>query len=241
MSVISKETAQKLKIKPISRGGLGRALGGNGKFEIVYGFLNSVLIGDVKIKNVPVFISEFHSKDEQIDGYIGLALISKFLMTIDYGTLSFALKNKELNKKEDVVDSVLSLPLRITSSGFLSGEIQIEGVEAVLNFIVDTGASVSVISQELANTKEVNRFLKNEKLRVIGAAGIMENVSTFVLPRIIFGMHSRESIMAVALDLEIINEAAGFQQAGILGGNFLKNYRVTFDFENSKVVFEPVK
>ncbi|MEP6903236.1 MAG: tetratricopeptide repeat protein [Actinomycetota bacterium] len=37
ISVISSETAERLKIKPITRGGLARALGGNGKFEIVYG------------------------------------------------------------------------------------------------------------------------------------------------------------------------------------------------------------
>ncbi len=47
--------------------------------------------------------------------------------------------------------------------------------------------------------------------------------------------------MAIALDLDIINEASGFEQAGILGGNFFKNYRLTFDFENSKVIFVPVK
>lgn len=241
ISVISNETAKRLKIKPVARGGLARAIGGNGKFEIVYGFLNSVSVGDVKIKNVPVFIREFHVKDEQIDGYIGLALISKFLTTVDYGNSSFALKKKGSTKNEVADDKVLSLPLRLTSTGFLSGEVQLEGVASGLNFIVDTGASVSVISQALAETKEVSRFLKNEKLRVVGAAGIMENVSTFLLPRITFGTHSRESITAIALDLEIINEAAGFQQAGILGGNFLKNYSLTFDFENSKVIFVPVK
>jgi hypothetical protein len=38
----------------------------------------------------------------------------------------------------------------------------------------------------------------------------------------------------------MINEASGFEQAGILGGNFLKNYRMTFDFKNSKVIFVPI-
>ena len=73
------------------------------------------------------------------------------------------------------------------------------------------------------------------------AAGVTEDVPTFILPRVTFGTHSRESIMAIALDLDIINEAAGFEQAGILGGNFLKNYKLTFDFRNSKVTFTPIK
>jgi Flp pilus assembly protein TadD/predicted aspartyl protease len=240
ISVISRETAKNLKIKPISKGGLANAIGGEGKFEIVYGFLKSVNIGEVKITNVPVYIREFHSKNEKIDGYIGLALISKFLTTIDYGNLTFALKKKDLADGQKADDELLSLPLRLTSSGFLSGEVKLEGIESPLNFIVDTGASVSVISDELANTKEINRFIRDEKMRVIGAAGVIENVSLFLLPRVTFGTHSRESITAVALDLDVINETSGYEQAGILGGNFLKNYRLTFDFANSKVIFVPI-
>ncbi len=39
MSVISEETAKRLGIKLVARGGLARAVGGGGKFEIVYGFV----------------------------------------------------------------------------------------------------------------------------------------------------------------------------------------------------------
>lgn len=242
ISVISRETAERLKIKPITRGGLARAIGGNGKFEIVYGFLKSVGIGDVQVKNVPVYIREFHSNDEKIDGYIGLSLISKFLTTIDYGNLTFSLIRKDIADEQNTVENKsLFLPLRLTSSGFLSGEVQLEGVDSSLNFIVDTGASISVISDEIANLSEISRFVRNEKMRVVGAAGITEDVPSFMLPRVTFGSNSRESIMAIALDLDIINEASGFRQAGILGGNFLKNYSLTFDFKNSKVIFTPVR
>jgi len=242
ISVISRETAERLKIKPITRGGLARAIGGDGKFEIVYGFLKSVEIGNVQIESVPVYIREFHSNDEKIDGYIGLSLISKFLTTIDYGEKTFSLIKKDIADEQNVVENKsLFLPLRLTSSGFLSGEVQLEGVDASLNFIVDTGASISVISEEVANTQEIRRFVRNEKMRVVGAAGVTEDVPSFLLPRITFGTNSRESITAIALDLDIINEASGFRQAGILGGNFLKNYRLTFDFKNSKVIFTPLR
>ena len=242
ISVISRETAERLKIKPVTRGGLARAIGGNGKFEIVYGFLKSVDIGNVQVESVPVYIREFHSNDEKIDGYIGLSLISKFLTTIDYGNLTFSLIRKDVADELDIVENKsLYLPLRLTSSGFLSGEVQLEGLPSSLNFIVDTGASISVISDEIANTQEIRRFVRNEKMRVIGAAGVTEDVPSFLLPKITFGSNSREFITAIALDLDIINEASGFRQAGILGGNFLKNYRLTFDFKNSKVIFTPVR
>jgi tetratricopeptide (TPR) repeat protein len=241
ISVISEESAERMKIKAITRGGLARGIGGDGKFEIVYGFLPAIHIGEVKIKNVPIYIRKFHAQNERIDGYIGLSLISKFLTTLDYGAATFTLVKQNSIEQKLVENDPLSLPLRLTSSGFLSGEVELEGVQIPLNFIVDTGASVSVISEHLAGTKEISPFIKPETMRVVGAAGITENVPSFLLPRISFGSHSRQSITAIALDLDLINETAGFEQAGILGGNFLKNYRLTFDFPNSKVVFVPIK
>jgi Tfp pilus assembly protein PilF len=42
MSVLSEQTAKKLGLKPVARGGMARAVGGGGKFEIVYGYVNSI-------------------------------------------------------------------------------------------------------------------------------------------------------------------------------------------------------
>ena len=239
ISVISDKTAARLHIKPITRGGYAKGIGGDGKFEIVYGFLKQVEIGGAKIRNVPVYIRQFHLGTEEIDGYIGLSLIAKFLTTIDYGKLTFTLLRKDADPSAAEGETV-SLPLRLTSSGFLSGEVNIEGVETALNFIVDTGASVSVISDELAGMQGISRFANNERMRVIGSAGVTDDVQSFLLPRVSFGKHSRSSVTAIALDLNMINEASGFQQAGILGGNFLRNYKLTFDFKNSKVTFVPI-
>jgi predicted aspartyl protease len=239
ISVISDKTAKRLKIHEITRGGFAKGIGGDGRFEIVYGFLRQVQIGDVRVRNVPVYIRHFHTTNEEIDGYIGLSLISKFLTTIDYGKLTFDL-TKRTQEQAAKVENDVSLPLRLTSSGFLSGEVRLEGIDNTFNFIVDTGASVSVISDEVAGLDEVSRYVRSEKMRVIGSAGITEDVPSFMLPRITFGNNSRESVAAIALDLDIINEASGFQQAGILGGNFLRNYRLTFDFKNSKVIFAPI-
>ena len=40
--------------------------------------------------------------------------------------------------------------------------------------------------------------------------------------------------------MEPINETAGFEQTGIVGGNFLRHYRVTFDFPRAVVRLEPL-
>ena len=190
---------------------------------------------------MPVYIRKFHATADGIDGYIGLSLISKFLTTIDYGDSTFALVNKNLSEQENTAAAEpVSLPLRLTSSGFLSGEVELEGIKVPLNFIVDTGATLSVISEALAGSKELSPCITGGQLRVVGAAGGID-LAKVTFDSISHGSHSRSSVMAIALDLNLINEASVFEQAGILGGNFLKNYRLTFDFQNSKVVFVPVK
>jgi predicted aspartyl protease len=243
MSVISDTAAHRLGIKPIAKGGKARAVGGDGRFEIVYGFLSSLEIGEVRVSHVPVYIRKFYNAGNEVDGYIGLSVISKFITTLDYGRQTFALERLEENKKNqtEVVPptSKLSIPLRTTSSGFLSSEVVVGGADVPLNFIVDTGASVSVISSDAVQQFQMNRFAETSLLRVFGAAGVTENVPMLNLPLVKLGENEQERISAAVLDLDIINEASGFEQSGILGGNFLRNYRLTFDFRRGKVDIEP--
>ena len=117
ISVLSAKAAKRLNIRPVARGGHARGFGGDGKFEIVYGFLNRVDIGNVEIRSVPVYIRQFHVVNEQIDGYIGLSLISKFLTTIDYGDTSFTLRKKD-DSDETILRKAAGAPLRLTRADF---------------------------------------------------------------------------------------------------------------------------
>lgn len=255
MSVISDETAKKIGLRPVARGGLARAVGGGGKFEIVYGFLSSLEIGEVKVENVPVYIRRFFDDKTPVDGYLGLSMISKFLTAVDYGERTFTLVRHRQSGSLDLLQTppaadltatlnpltpkAVEIPLRTTSSGFLSGEVYLEGIEKPLNFIIDTGASISVVSEKLAALEELSNYLTPNRLRVFGAAGIAEDVKTMLLPRVMLGTFTREQVSVAVLDLESVNETAGFLQDGILGGNFLRHFRVSFDFRRGVIRLEP--
>lgn len=240
ISVISDETAKHLGIKAVARGGMARAVGG--KFEIVYGFLQSMEIGDARIENVPVYIRHFYNDDVPVDGYIGLAVVTKYITTVDYGARTFSLKRQRASDDNDstVSQSGIEIPIRTTSSGFLSGEVQVEGVTRPLNFIIDTGASISVVSQKMMELDEMSSFKHPTRMRVYGAAGIADGVQTLVLPRVLLGAHAREKVDVAVLDLEAVNETTGFVQNGIIGGNFLRHFRLTFDFKRSVIMLEPL-
>ncbi len=258
MSVISEQTANRLGLKPVAQGGLARAVGGGGKFEIVYGFLSLLEIGAVKVESVPVYIRRFYDNNNPVDGYIGLSILSKFVASVDYGEKTFSLFRRGQNNDREMwrtlyktdgpvddrsipfIPSGVEIPLRTTSSGFLSGEVLLEGVTKPQNFIIDTGASISVVSEKLAAQEELEGFLQPTRLRVYGAAGIAEDVKTLTLPRVMLGSLTRNHVSAAVLDLEPVNETAGFTQDGILGGNFLRHFRVSFDFHRGVIRLEPL-
>jgi predicted aspartyl protease/Flp pilus assembly protein TadD len=251
MSVISEETARKLGLHPVARGGLARAVGGGGKFEIVYGFLSSLELGDVKVTNIPVYIRHFYDNRMPVDGYLGLSVISKFIASVDYGERIFTLRRQSDSDDQEAPDSkavavtipsdIVEIPVRTTSSGFLSGEVRLEGIDKPLNFIIDTGASVSVVSEKLVAEEELTTYLAPVRMRVYGAAGIADDVRTVLLPKVMLGSLTREQITAAILDMEPVNETAGFTQNGILGGNFLGHFRVSFDFQRALIRLEPLR
>ena len=254
MSVLSEETARKIGLKPIAQGGLARAVGGGGRFRIVYGYLNSLDIGDVRITSVPVYIRHFFDEQNPVDGYLGIAALGRLSTTVDYGKHLLTLAREKYTEPPPVTVDIakpatddeseragVNFPVRTTASGFLSGEVLIDGLPQPLNFIIDTGATVTVLSEKAAAMQEAQRFIKPGSMRVYGAAGVADNVKIASLPRVAIGSFSRDSVEAVVLDLEPVNETAGFQQSGILGGNFLRHYRVTFHFDKGVVRLESLE
>ena len=254
MSVLSEETARKIGIRPVARGGLARAVGGGGKFEIVYGYLNSLEIGEIKVSKVPVYIRHFYDETNPVDGYLGIAAINHMVTSVDYGSMKLTLdrRRKEQatlqstttpspNAGAVVTSPTINIPIRTTASGFLSGEVLIDGFTKPMNFIIDTGATVTVLSERTAAMDEAQEFIRPSRMRVYGAAGVAENVKVAMLRKIAIGSYSREDVDAAVLDLESVNETAGFLQSGILGGNFLRHYRIIFDFPHGVMRFEPLQ
>ncbi|HLL73334.1 MAG TPA: aspartyl protease family protein [Pyrinomonadaceae bacterium] len=290
MCVLSTAAAERLNIKPIAQGGMARAVGGGGRFEIVYGFLSSLQMDDVRIENVPVYIREFHNQQEPVDGYVGLSVLAKYVASFDYGTHQMTLVRQperplatrnfadtavplNSNAVTSTVEQLPSLsaltaippsptpvprskattaaasgeanrsyeiPIRSTSSGFWSSAVFLDGIAKPLNFIVDTGASISVVSEQLMKTEDMSRFEQKTRLRVFGAAGVSEDVTTLLLPRVTLGDYTHPNLSAAVLDMSAINETTGFEQTGIIGGNVLRRFRVTFDFQRGFVRLDPL-
>ncbi len=251
LSVISDKAAQVLGIKAVARGGHARAVGGTGSFGIVYAVLDSVGLGDAKVDLVPAYIRTVHSStdapiDQRADGYIGLSVLSNYAVTIDYKEKKLILDRSEV--KEPSVPTVafqqtqdsINIPLRTTSGGLASAEGILEGHEKPFNFIVDTGASTTVISKAAVKRFNLeNLKLKNSLFRVVGAAGVEDNVEAIGIQTLTVNGLRQRNARALILNLEPVNETSGFEQHGIIGGDFLRHFRVQLDLRKYQFHLTP--
>src|SRR6185369_15818461 len=145
-----------------------------------------------------------------VDGYLGLSVVAKFLTSIDYGTRRMSLVRQQQTEEVEpwtIVrrpetyqalipvspnDGAVEVPLRTTSSGILSGEVALDGFDKNVNFIIDTAASITVISEKLSQQEQLLDLLQPSKMRVFGAAGVTEDVKLLQLPRLSLGLSKLE-------------------------------------------------
>lgn len=122
------------------------------------------------------------------------------------------------------------VPIRSTSGGLASAETHLPTMDRPLNFIVDTGATVTVISKAAVKRYQLEGMkMKGVTFRVIGAAGIEEGAEALSLSALTVNNLQKSDSRALVLDLEAINETSGFEQHGVLGGDYLRHFRVVLD------------
>ncbi len=265
LSVISDKAAERLGIKPVARGGNARAVGGSGSFPITYSLLDSIAMGEARIDAVPVYIRTVHTapdtpEDERADGYIGLSVLANYAVTLDYQTRQMTLDRSPIREEPPAVkadpatpdaakpDAPISgdivngfdVPIRSTSGGLASAETHLPNLKGPLNFIIDTGATTTVVSKAAVKRYELEAMkIKGQTIRVIGAAGIEDGVETLGLSALSVNGMRKNNSRAVILDLDAVNETSGFEQHGILGGDYLAHFRVVLDLRRYQFRLTP--
>ncbi len=104
------------------------------------------------------------------------------------------------------------------------------------DFILDTGATMTCVDAELAESLE----LEEEGGRLGMGVGVGQELGSVRVVRIDslrVGESVAEGISACALDLEQFR-SAGLDVRGLLGLNFLKSFRMTLDFEEGRLELE---
>lgn len=100
------------------------------------------------------------------------------------------------------------------------------------DFILDTGASVTVLSAELARSLGIE---DGETEEAFGAGGKVEATMCKV-ESVSVGEHEQKDVQVAVVDFA--GQCFGGGAKGIVGYNFLKNYSVTVDYPRSVLCLE---
>jgi predicted aspartyl protease len=170
----------------------------------------------------------------QVDGALGHSFLRHFAMTLDYATNALTLRRpvgdtkRALDEHEiafrsaNAEDPLVVVPIFVNEKG-------------PYDFALDTGASSTVISLELA----VEFGLATEKMSQLTAGGGNGTVSRVQLSSLAIGAARQENLAAAASDfLTELNAELGSKLQGIVGYDFLRHYRVTLDYPREALTLE---
>jgi hypothetical protein len=131
--------------------------------------------------------------------------------------------------------SSIEIPFRVLKPDHL---IIIRGLvngEGPFNFILDTGASMTVITPAVARAAGIMKG--GRKAKAIGAKGSLD-AKIVRLKSIRLGSLDTKSISAAIVNLATLSEPIKLDLGGIIGYNLLCRYRITIDYRTRTISFE---
>jgi Flp pilus assembly protein TadD/predicted aspartyl protease len=228
-TVISRDVARKRGVAPITYM-QSAGVGDVGMRGLQVGRLDSLEVGDLKVRNVPVLIKNpplggLPSREPESFSPLALGLS----MRLDYERKQLVMLTK---RREPVAPYETELPLRMHRLAMVRG--MVNGTQPA-TFVVDTGGEVISISDTTAGLIQPANPYRRIPLRVYGTSGWDKDA--FLMPNVDLEFNSIRfnRIPVVVLNLRAPSALLGFQLGGIVGHKFLSKYRVTIDLDRSVV------
>jgi predicted aspartyl protease len=226
-TVISEKLVGSLGLKKISTNVM-YGLGGEGKIESPIYRADSVKVGDVNVKNVPLGTMSNPLLDLVMDGILAPSMLSDFIITVDYPSSQI-----QLSRKQPTAGSAIPAWF---FSGLLMIPSQVNG-KFNGNFLIDTGADGTLLSHSMANSLGINKDTPGAALDLpIGGVGGLED-GILLVPSVSLKtpFETKQFDKMMAIDLHGMSTLIQTEISGVLGFDTLKDYRVTLDYQNAEI------
>jgi predicted aspartyl protease len=226
-TVVSEKVVTRLGLRKIATN-IMFGVGGEGKVDSPIFRADSIKLGDVTVKNVPLGTMNNPLLDLIMDGILGPSLLSDFVVTIDYPRSQI-----ELSKTAPTTGTVIPV---WCFSGLLMVPVDVNA-KFKGNFLIDSGADSTLLSHALANELGVNKNTPGATLDLpIGGIGGLDD-GVLVVPSVNlktpFATKQFDRLMAI--DLHGMSGLIQTELSGVIGYDTLKDYRVTIDYEKAEI------
>jgi predicted aspartyl protease len=226
-TVVSQKVVNTLGLKKVATN-IMHGVGGEGKTDSPVYRADAVKIGDVTIKNLPLGTLSNPIMEMVLDGIIGTPMLADFVVTIDYPKAQM-----ELSKKAPTTGIVLPA---WCFSGLLLTPVEVNG-QYKGNFLIDTGADMTLLAHSMANNLGVNKNTPGAAFNLpIGGVGGLD-AGVLMVPKVTLKTPAATTPYNVVMAIELKDMSALIQTelSGVLGYDSLKDYRLTLDYQKAEI------
>src|ERR1700736_4750075 len=231
-SLIGTELADKLKVKLL---GSKQGQSAGGAVSVSLAKLDSVSVGNAQLPDVDVGIVDLKhigaTVGAKIDGDLGYNFLKSFRVSIDYEKCQLRLDDP---RKLDVFNrggTEVGLRLANPAKPLILVDVHANR-QGPFQFAIDTGTSTTAITPELAKRLGVAASPIGQGT----TAGAHVAVTAGILDSFMVGGAKTEKMSVVVADFfAVLSKAVGARLDGIVGYNFLRNYKVVIDYPNERL------
>jgi predicted aspartyl protease len=227
-SLLSTELAKRLEAKVV---GSKEGQSAGGRVSVSLAKVDSLAVAETKLCDVDVGIVDLShigkTVGAKIDGDLGYNFLKHFRVTINYRDCELRLEDPK--RIENFARSAKTeVPIRLASPAkpLILVDVHAHG-RGPFQFAIDTGTSTSAITPELAKHLGV-------QTSPVGAGttgGAPVDFSAGSLQSFQLGGAKIDNMAVVVADFfTMLNAAVGVELEGIVGYNFLRDYKVVIDY-----------
>jgi predicted aspartyl protease/Tfp pilus assembly protein PilF len=209
------------------------------------GRVDSLTLGDFKVKNVPVLVQPTRqlaqvAGGKRVDGIFGTVLLYHFLAILDYprGKLTLQRRTKEnLKRMAQGAPSAnqTAIPFWLAGDHYMVAWGNINHSQPLLLF-VDTGAAGVGLTCPDSTIKEADiKLLEGQAGEGVGGGGRIK-ITPFVVDELTLGAATERKIVGLAGAFPpTLENTFGFCIGGLISHSFFRPYAVTFDFTGMRL------
>ena len=227
-SLLSSDLAKQLDVKVI---GSKEGHSAGEKVSVSLAKIDFLAVGGIKLSDVDVGIVDLATIGKtigaKIDGDLGYNFLKHFRVSIDYRDCEIRLDDPK--RVESLSRSAKTeIPIRLASPAkpLILVDVHANG-RGPFQFAIDTGTSTTAIAPELAKQLGV----ESSPVGPGTTGGASVDFSAGSLPSFQLGGAKIDNMAVVVADFfTMLNAAIGAKLDGIVGYNFLRNYKVVIDY-----------
>jgi predicted aspartyl protease len=227
-SLLSTELAQRLQLKVI---GSKNGQSAGGKVSVSLAKVDSFAVGEAKLDDVDVGIVDLghigKTVGANIDGDLGYNFLKHFRVAIDYRDCEIRLDDpKRVESFGNFAQTEVPIRLAGPAKPLILVDVHANG-RGPYQFAIDTGTSTTAISPEVA--AEIG--VASSPVGAATTGGAHVDVTAGHLTSFQVGGAKIDNMAVVVADFfSMLSQAVGTKLDGIVGYNFLRNFRVVIDY-----------